>query len=112
MFKFSHANLSIYRCVLTPPPQPAKEDPDSHLKEVIGQTIRDEYFRAGHTLTPEQLDILVKTQFDRVCERRNRQRTPPVIGKKIDHNPFNRFEFPPTQSISHPIINLQTTFLF
>ena len=72
--------------MLTPPPKPAEEDPDSHLKEVIAQTIRDEYFRAGHTLTPEQLDILVKTQFDRVSERRNRQNTPPVTGKAFFQN--------------------------
>jgi hypothetical protein len=48
--------------------------------EVIAQTIRDEYFRAGHLLTKEQLDILVQAQLARVRELRSRQQTPPPQG--------------------------------
>ncbi len=72
--------FSIIRCVATPPPQPVAADPDAHLMEVIAQTIRDEYFRAGHLLTKEQLDILVQAQLARVRELRSRQQTPPPQG--------------------------------
>jgi hypothetical protein len=51
--------------------------------EVIAQTIRDEYFRAGHLLTKEQLDILVQAQLARVRELRSRQQTPPPQGNFI-----------------------------
>jgi hypothetical protein len=79
-FNHQFVNIFYFRCVPTPPPQPVPVDPDAQLKEIIAQTIRDEYFRAGVALNEEELSALVLTQYKRVCERRNRPATPPPQG--------------------------------